>query len=168
MITSANLEDVLAIEQLINSAYRGETSKLGWTTEAHLLQGNRIEAQEIIELLQQQENSLLLYTKEGRIMGCVLLVNKTDQLYLGMLTVSPLDQNSGIGKELLKAAQKHALVLGLPKLSMTVISSREELIQWYKRHGFRDTGKREPFPLNGTDAIIGSEPLEFMVLEKLI
>ena len=84
-----------------------------------------------------------------------------------MLTVSPELQNSGIGKKLLQKAEEHALSLNLPKIAMTVISIREELIVWYNRHGFMDTGVREPFPLNGTDAVI-SEPLEFIVLEKIL
>lgn len=85
-----------------------------------------------------------------------------------MLTVSPELQNSGIGKKLLQKAEEHALSLNLPKIVMTVISIREELIAWYNRHGFINTGVREPFPLNGTDAIISQQPLEFIVLEKNI
>jgi len=168
MITKATLEDLSALEKLINSAYRGETSKQGWTTEANLLEGKRITEDELAETIQSKKNTILKFTKNGQIMGCVLLVEKKNQLYLGMLTVSPDLQNSGIGKKLLQEAEVHALVLGLPKIIMTVISIREELIAWYKRHGYVDTGAREPFPLNGTDAIIAKQPLEFIVMEKII
>jgi ribosomal protein S18 acetylase RimI-like enzyme len=168
MITIATLEDVISLEKLINSAYRGETSKKGWTTEANLLEGKRITVDELIEIIKNKENTILKYTENNQIIGSVLLVNKGNKLYLGMLTVSPELQNSGIGKKLLHEAEVHALALGLPKIVMTVISIREELIAWYNRHGFEDTGVREPFPLNTTDAIIANQPLEFIVMEKII
>ncbi|WP_281225796.1 GNAT family N-acetyltransferase [Flavobacterium aquiphilum] len=168
MITIATLEDISALEKLVNSAYRGETSKQGWTTEAELLSGKRITEDELSEIIKNKENTILKFTDNKTIIGCVLLVNKGNKIYLGMLTVSPNLQNSGIGKQLLKAAEVHALSLNLHKIVMTVISIREELIAWYKRHGFVDTGAREPFPLNGTDAVTHGQPLEFIVLEKTI
>jgi ribosomal protein S18 acetylase RimI-like enzyme len=168
MITTATLEDVTALEKLINSAYRGETSKLGWTTEAHLLQDKRITVDELSETINNKDNTILKFTSNNTIIGCVLLVNKGNKLYLGMLTVSPELQNSGIGKKLLQKAEEHALKLSLPKIVMTVISIREELIAWYNRHGFVDTSVREPFPLNDTDAVISRQPLEFIVLEKKV
>jgi ribosomal protein S18 acetylase RimI-like enzyme len=166
MFTTATLKDIIALEKLINSAYRGETSKQGWTTEADLLQGKRITTNELSEIIKNEENKILRYTEQNIIIACVLLTNKTDKLYLGMLTVSPELQNNGIGKKLLLEAEKQAMSLGFPKIVMTVVSIREELIAWYKRHGFVDTRVREPFPLNDTDAIIGEQPLEFIVLEK--
>lgn len=168
MITIATLEDVTSLEKLINSAYRGETSKQGWTTEANLLKGERITVDELSETIQNKENTILKFSKNNTIIGSVLLSNKGNKLYLGMLTVSPELQNSGIGKKLLQEAEVYALSLGLPKIVMTVISVREELIAWYNRHGFVDTGIREPFPLNDTDAIISKRPLEFIVLEKIL
>lgn len=168
MITIATLEDVSALEKLINSAYRGETSKLGWTTEANLLSGKRITEDELSEIIENEENTIYKFTNNNKIIGCVLLVNKKDNLYLGMLTVSPKLQNSGIGKQLLKRAETHALTLGLPKIVMSVISIREELIAWYNRYGFLDTEKREPFPLNDTDAVIFKQPLEFIIMEKIL
>lgn len=168
MITAAILKDVLELEKLINSAYRGETSKLGWTTEANLLKGKRVDSEELIQILENKENTILKYTDKNTIIGCVLLENKRDKLYLGMLTVSPKLQNSGIGKQLLKAAEIHAIQLHLPKIEMTVISIRKELIAWYNRHGFVATDKRTPFPFNDTDINISSQPLEFIHLEKTL
>ncbi|WP_348797058.1 GNAT family N-acetyltransferase [Flavobacterium adhaerens] len=168
MIAVATLEDIYALEKLINSAYRGETSKLGWTTEANLLQDKRTTIDELGNILMNDNNTILKVIKENTIIACVLLTNKSDKLYLGMLTVLPKLQNSGIGKELLNEAKKYAIQLSLPKITMTVISVRKELIAWYNRHGFVDTGIRESFPLNGTDAIISKEPLEFIILEKKI
>lgn len=168
MITKATLKDVSALNQLINSAYRGETSKKGWTTEANLLEGLRTTEQELTETIQDKKNTILKFTQNEQIIGCVLLIEKEQQLYLGMLTVSPDLQNSGIGKQLLHQAETQALALGLPKIVMTVISVREELIAWYKRNGYQETGAREPFPASHAHSAIAKEPLEFIVLEKKI
>ncbi|MBG6111889.1 ribosomal protein S18 acetylase RimI-like enzyme [Flavobacterium sp. CG_9.10] len=168
MITRATLEDVSSLNKLINSAYRGESSKKGWTTEANLLEGLRTTEQELTETIANPKNTILKFTENNAIIGCVLLIEKAQQLYLGMLTVSPELQNSGIGKKLLQQAEIHALALGLPKIVMTVISVREELISWYKRNGYIDTGAREPFPASDVHIPITEQPLEFIVLKKKI
>ena len=168
MITKVAIEDVASLNKLINSAYRGESSKKGWTTEANILEGKRTTEDELIEIIQDQKNTILKYSENNEIIGCVLLVEKEDELYLGMLTVSPVLQNSGIGKKLMEQAEIYTSDLGLSKIVMTVISVREELISWYKRKGFVDTGAREPFPARDVFSQTANEPLEFMVLEKRI
>lgn len=168
MIKKATAEDVSSLNQLINSAYRGESSKKGWTTEANILEGKRTTEAELTEIIQDKKNTILKYSKNNQIIGCVLLVEKEDRLYLGMLTVSPELQNSGIGKKLMQQAEIQASALGLSKIVMTVISVREELISWYKRNGYVDIGAREPFPVSDVFSQISNEPLEFMVLEKRI
>ncbi len=168
MITKATVEDVSTLNKLINSAYRGESSKKGWTTEADLLEGGRTTEKELTEIIEDKKKTILKFTKNNYIIGCVLLIEKKNQLYLGMLTVSPELQNSGIGKKLLQQSEIYALELGLSKISMTVISVREELISWYKRHGYADTGVRKPFPVSEVYSQTTDEPLEFMLLEKRI
>ncbi|MBS7233056.1 GNAT family N-acetyltransferase [Flavobacterium psychroterrae] len=168
MITKATLQDIPALTTLINSAYRGETSKKGWTTEAHLLEGKRTTEEELKEIIQDPKNTFLKFTENDKIIGSVLLVVKEHQLYVGMLTVSPELQNSGIGKKMLAEAENHANALGLSTLIMTVVSVRSELIAWYKRHGYVQTGEREPFPSSDIHINISNEPLEFIYLEKKI
>jgi ribosomal protein S18 acetylase RimI-like enzyme len=168
MITKSTIEDVSLLNTLINSAYRGESSKKGWTTEANILKGLRTTEQELTETIQNTKNTILKFTDNNQIIGCVLLVEKEQELYLGMLTVSPELQNSGVGKKLLQQAELHALELGLPKIIMTVISVRDELIAWYKRNGYEDTGAKEPFPASDVHIPITEVPLEFIVLEKRV
>jgi ribosomal protein S18 acetylase RimI-like enzyme len=91
---------------------------------------------------------------------------KEQELYLGMLTVSPELQNSGLGKKLLQQAEVHAQALGLPKIVMTVISPGE-LIAWYKRHGYIDNGEKNLFSKRYS-YFNRKQPLEFIVLEKKI
>ena len=167
MITKATIEDVKALNNLVNSAYRGESSKKGWTYEADLLGGIRITEEELTDTIQKTDTIILKYTDNQAIIACMMLVEKADKLYLGMLTVSPELQGRGIGKQLLKQAEIIAKEKRLSKIGMTVISARQELIDWYKRHGYEETGEREPFIL---DYHFG-EPkqfLEFIVMEKVI
>ncbi|KQB37349.1 GNAT family N-acetyltransferase [Flavobacterium aquidurense] len=168
MITKATLQDIPSLLTLINSAYRGETSKKGWTTEAHLLEGKRTTEDELTAMILDPKNSFLKFTENDKIIGSVLLVEKEHQLYVGMLTVSPELQNAGIGKKMLAEAEIHAKTLGLSTLSMTVVSVRSELIAWYKRHGYVETGEREPFPSSDIHINISDKPLEFIFLEKKI
>lgn len=168
MITKATVADIPALNILINLAYRGESSKKGWTTEADLLEGKRTTEEELIQIIEDPKNTILKFTEDDKIIGSVLLAEKEQQLYLGMLTVSPELQNSGIGKKMLAEAENHAKKLGLSSIIMTVISVREELIAWYKRHGYIDTGKREAFPESHIHVTVSEEPLEFIFFEKKI
>ena len=166
MITQATIADAAELSALINSAYRGETSKKGWTTEADLLEGTRTSEEELISIIASSNHYILKFIRDEKIIGSVLLIAKKEVLYLGMLTVSPELQNSGIGKQLLQAAEQLAQQLELSRIQMTVIGIRKELLAWYMRNGYEDTGVREPFPFGEGDKALTSEPLDFIVLEK--
>ena len=166
MITQATIADAAELSALINSAYRGETSKKGWTTEADLLEGTRTSEEELISIIASSNHYLLKFIRDEKIIGSVLLIAKKEVLYLGMLTVSPELQNSGIGKQLLQAAEQLAQQLELSRIQMTVIGIRKKLLAWYMRNGYEDTGVREPFPFGEGDKALTSEPLDFIVLEK--
>ncbi len=168
MISKAVVEDAPALDKLVNSAYRGDSSRQGWTTEADLLDGTRTDAAAIAELIQRQGTILLKYVEENEILGCVELRNQDSKLYLGMLTVKPHLQGKGIGKELLNAAEAEAKNQQCTSIFMTVISVRKELIDWYLRHGYQLTGERKPFAFNDPRFGQPKMKLEFIVLEKKI
>jgi ribosomal protein S18 acetylase RimI-like enzyme len=163
--TSADIDKLIP---LVNSAYRGEASKKGWTTEANIIQGeSRVDAVSLQEMLNDPNAVILTYRNENEILGCVYLQKQNTDLYLGMFSVNPELQGSGIGKKLLNAAEEHARNKGCNAIVMTVISVRHELIAWYERNGYHDTGERKPFP---DDEKFGKplQPLTFIVLKKQI
>ncbi len=164
--TNYNVDTIVS---LLNSAYRGESSKAGWTTEAHLIGGNvRANAQQVANVIAMQNSVVLLYTNENEdTIGCVNLQIHKHGIYLGMFSVQPALQGAGIGKKLLKAAEEFALTNGVNRVYMTVIDKRTELIDWYKRNGYKDTGERKPFL---EDGITGNhlQPLQFAYLEKFL
>ncbi len=167
-IDFATVVDIAAIKDLLNNAYRGEESKQGWTTEADLIAGDTRTDEATIEQVMQQSGSVfLVYKDEQKIIGCVNLQQHDDRLYLGMFSVSPQLQGGGIGKQILLAAEEYATHLQKKAIYMSVISLRTDIINWYMRHGYADTGERKPFV---EDDITGKHlrPLEFMIMEKSI
>lgn len=165
-ISKATLEDVPQLASLINSAYRGEHSKKGWTTEADLLDGLRTDEDRLEKMISKQSAVILKCCNEDHLLqGCVYLERKTNKMYLGMLTVSPLEQAKGIGNKLLFAAEKYAADQKCSAIEMTVISVRHELIRWYRKHGYFETGETRPFPADEKFGI-PKQPLEFVVLQK--
>jgi ribosomal protein S18 acetylase RimI-like enzyme len=165
-ISIATIDNIPTIKTLLDSAYRGEDSKKGWTTEAHLIAGDqRTTTEDLQETIQKEGSVLLVYLHDKRIAGCVNLQKNETKVYLGMLSVSPDIQGKGIGKQLLAAAEEYAKQLNCVSVYMTVISVRHELIAWYQRYGYTDTGKRKAFEEDGKSGK-HLQKMEFMVLEK--
>jgi ribosomal protein S18 acetylase RimI-like enzyme len=167
-IIKATLADVPELNILINSAYRGEGSKKGWTTESDLIDGIRIDEPMLIDYLNNEAITILKYVNdEGKIIGTVYLEVKGDRLYLGMFSVAPTLQNGGVGRALIEEAEVLARQLGLHIISMTVIRSRKELISWYERRGYVFTGEIQPFHDHGR---FGSPKtlIELIVMEKSV
>jgi N-acetylglutamate synthase-like GNAT family acetyltransferase len=167
-VTVANKNDISRLVKLINSAYRGEASKKGWTTEADLLEGDlRTDIPSLTELMNKPGALLLKYTTaEDIISGCVFLEKQERGIYLGMLSVSPMKQATGIGKLIMQAAETHARQNNCSTIFMKVISLRLELIRWYEKQGFHKTDEMQPY----TDIKFGTpkQPVEFIVLQKYI
>lgn len=168
IIEQAITEDAAELSQLVNSAYRGESSKQGWTTEADLLDGTRTDSAAIADLISEPSTYVLKYVEEKKIIACVELKCEENKLYLGMLSVKPGLQNKGIGKKLLTAAEEFAQSKRISSIFMTVISVRTELIDWYIRHGYQPTGERKPFAFSDPRFGQPKTELEFIVLEKLM
>jgi len=167
-ITPLKYDGVDELVGLVNSAYRGEDSKKGWTTEADLIEGSlRIDADSVKELMKKEGTTILTCSDGITLLGCVNLQQEGDGIYLGMLSVSPNAQGLGIGKKLLEASELHAKAVGCNFIFMTVIDVRHELIAWYERHGYARTGEKKPFPVDET---FGKprQPLVFDVLKKII
>lgn len=166
-IAIATEADIAAIRDLLNVSYRGEASKKGWTTEAELIAGEtRADESMVLKVMQQPGSVFLKYTNDQQqIIACVNLQQHDKKIYLGMFSVAPHLQGAGIGKQILKASEEYALHVKCSSIYMSVISLRTELINWYQRHGYADTGKRIPFE---EDGITGThlQKLEFMVMEK--
>ena len=153
---------------LVQSAYRGEISRKGWTTEADLLGGQRTDADEIASVLRDPAAQMVLAYNDSQILGCVLLRDEKGTAYIGMLAIRPEQQAQGLGRQLLQQAEQIAAgEFKAQRARMTVIIQRENLISWYVRRGYRITNQREPFPYGNPRFGLPKRPdLQFVVLEK--
>ncbi len=157
-----------AISNLVNSAYRGDSSRAGWTTEADLLEGQRTDESDVRALIEADDSMILLCLRDDEIVGSVHL-KKVDEetAYLGMFVVNPGLQGAGIGKQFLQAAETSARqAWGISKMTMTVITLRHELIAFYERRGYRRTGQFIPFPAESGASVPRVANLRLEKLEK--
>lgn len=160
-ITPAAPADASALKDLLEAAYRGDSARAGWNHEADILDDERIGRAELDALLADPAVTILTARDGEALIGCVAVTCKDSALgYLGMLCVLPTLQSGGLGRRLLDAAEDHARELGLAAMEMTVIDSRDALIAWYERRGYRHTGETRPFP------VLRDPPVTFVVLEK--
>ena len=156
------------VAALVNSAYRGDSSRAGWTTEADLLGGQRTDSGAISLLIEDENAQLLLAVRATEIIGSVHLqrVDATT-VYLGMLVIKPVLQGQGLGNRLMQAAETWAYKeWDSRRAEMQVITLREELIAYYERRGYRRTGEIRPFPSEPEFGLPKVEALQFAVLEK--
>ena len=149
-IEPAKLKHAESLVELINGTYRGESSRLGWTTEADLLEGLRTDLADITRLLTSSDSMILIAEQDQQLIGSVHLQrNGGDYAQLGMLSVKPTLQNKGIGRQLISAAEIIAQQQwGVSYMRMAVIPCREQLIAYYQRRGYVRTGETIPFPVN--------------------
>ncbi|MEW1645335.1 MULTISPECIES: GNAT family N-acetyltransferase [unclassified Streptomyces] len=139
--------DVDALVVLIESAYRGDASRAGWTTEADILEGQRTDPEGVLAVIKSDDSRLLAVEREGRVVACCQLEHRGEHAYFGMFAVSPRLQGAGLGKVIIAEAERTAReTWGVREMHMTVISVRDDLIAWYERRGYRRTGRMTPFP----------------------
>jgi predicted N-acetyltransferase YhbS len=165
----ATAADIDAVVALVNSAYRGDSSRAGWTTEADILGGQRTDAAEISRLVSEYDSAIMLCTCDSGLIGSVHLYRvDAAKSYMGMLVIKPVLQGQGLGHRFMTEAERFASTKwGASRMRMQVISLRKELIAYYERRGYRRTGETMPFP--ASDPRFGLpkvEGLMFEILEK--
>ena len=160
--------DVPAVVALVESAYRGDASRAGWTTEADFLEGRRTDDDEVRSLIDRERGMMLLAEEAGTLVACANVAEEDGAGYFGMFSVRPTLQGGGIGKQVIAEAERIVREdWRLPAMRMTVIDVRDELIAFYERRGYVRTGIKKPFPYG--DPRFGQprrDDLQFEVLEK--
>lgn len=163
-IRPAVAADIPALHALIERGYRGESAKAGWTHEADLLSGQRTDRVELATIVAGPRSTVLLAFDDAVLVGCVqLMLTAPGTAYLGMLTVDPVRQAAGLGRQLIAAAEAEAVRrFGAERIEMTVISRRSELLAYYERRGYARTGEIRPFPVKvdpPLDMVVMARPL---------
>ncbi|KWT57554.1 GCN5 family acetyltransferase [Streptomyces albus subsp. albus] len=167
---AATEADVPALVALIESAYRGDASREGWTTEADLLEGQRTDPEGVAAVVGAPDSVLLVAENAGETVACCQLEHRGDHVYFGMFAVRPGLQGGGLGKVVMAEAERTARARwNAAEMRMTVIRQRSDLIAWYERRGYRRTGTMFPFPYGDERFGIPRRPdLEFELLVKTL
>lgn len=166
--------DVDALVALVESAYRGDASKQGWTTEADMLGGRRTGPDDIRACIDRPRSVILIAERPAdagnELLACAHVAEEDGAGYFGMFSVRPTLQGSGIGKLVIAQAERLAREdWNLPAMRMTVIDIRDELIAFYERRGYRRTGIKKPFPYGDERfGVPKRDDLRFEVLEKAL
>ncbi|MFI8341061.1 GNAT family N-acetyltransferase [Streptomyces sp. NPDC085639] len=164
---SAVEADVPELVDLVESAYRGDASRAGWTTEADYLDGQRTDPDGVRAVIAAPDGVLLVVERAGELVACCQLEHRDDHVYFGMFAVRPGLQGGGLGKEILAEAERRAREnWGAKEMRMTVVNVREELIAYYVRRGYRRTGELSPFPYG--DARFGVPLRDDLAFELLV
>lgn len=171
VIRSAVLADAATIADLLNRAYRGESSRAGWTTEADLIDGLRTTPREITELIQQPNIALLVGEIAQELVATIccecIEVDGHYKAKLGMIAVKPTLQNQGLGKQMILAAEAQARSQwSVQRYCMAVVTVRDTLIAFYQRLGYQPTGLVQPFPYASDLWQVKVDGLQFEYFEK--
>lgn len=171
MFSHIDDDDIPAVVALMNRAYRGHGASAGWSTETGYIAGDRTtEALVRADLRDKKDAALLKWeaVPGAALRACVWLEPVGDGIwYLGSLAIDPDQQNSGLGRVVLAAAEDWARQRGATRIRMSVVNVRDALIAWYGRRGYERTGETTPFPYD--DTRFGTplrDDLAFVILEK--
>lgn len=162
--------DAAIIQPLVKSAYRGDSSRKGWTTEADLLNDERISEASVVDKINNPDGAILLaYDEASQLAACCEVASKGDGIgYFGLFAVDPDRQAGGFGKLVLAEAERYFKEsLDVKTIEMWVIWTRKELIEWYLRRGYVMTDRKQEFPygqlVNGAAL---RDDLHFVILTK--
>ncbi|WP_298194617.1 GNAT family N-acetyltransferase [Novosphingobium sp.] len=156
--------DAPAVRALIESGYRGDSARRGWSNEADLLEGDRTTPAEVAAMLAAPEKRVLLAEQDGALVGTVAVTDLgSARAYMGLLCIDPDRQAGGLGRALVREVEVLAArEFGARTMELIVVDVREELIAWYERRGYTRTGELRPFPLPM------DVPYQMVVLERAL
>lgn len=148
----AESADINTLVSLINAAF---------LVERFFIEGDRINAEAVRKLMLTGE-FLIAHDDDG-ISGCVYVEPHGDRAYLGLLSVDPSRQRSGLGSRLVASAEGHARASGINYMDLRIVNLRQELPEFYRRLGYWATGTA-PFPPDVTT----KQPCHFVNMSKAL
>jgi ribosomal protein S18 acetylase RimI-like enzyme len=155
---TAQISDIQKLVDLINSAYRQHQGN-SWTSEVEIVTGDRINVEQLLQTLADDHFKLFVVEYAKETVACIGLTFHSSEVEIGTFCITPRIQNQGIGKQVLDFAESYIgdnLLLEYPDLKhfvMWVLSVRHELIAYYQRRGYQQTGRIEDYPLHANVGI---------------
>jgi N-acetylglutamate synthase-like GNAT family acetyltransferase len=148
----ATKADCDSLATLINRSYRGESAHQGWTNENEIVSGQRTNTQKVSDIIANDKSVFLMFFGEADhiLKGCVNLLHKPESntACLNTFAVRPDLQSRGYGKFILSVAENYVMSnWNVEIMELNVIIQRPELVSYYNRRGYIDTGHHETFPI---------------------
>ncbi|KAK7429468.1 hypothetical protein QQZ08_004060 [Neonectria magnoliae] len=165
----ATLDDAPQLQPMVEAAFRSEDSRKDWTADMVLSDNFRIDIEEIIKKIVQPNSATLMATDDNDVLVGSISVFKLnpDVARLSLLAVDQKYQRRGVGRRILTYGEDYCRrVWGVKTFGLNVLSTREQLISWYVRRGYRRTGETTPFPYDLMKGRPLPEGLMFIELEK--
>lgn len=150
-IRVATSADAARITEVINAAFR--------IVEAFFIDSNRITEAEVEESL--TKGDFLLAENGEKLLGCVYVEMRGTRSYLGLLSVDPECQQSGLGSLLMNEAERYCRERGSQFMDILIIHLREDLPLFYKKRGYTENGT-SPFPADVETRV----PVHFINMSK--
>jgi GNAT superfamily N-acetyltransferase len=156
----ARAGDAAAIVAVVNAANSGAAGASGWTHEAGLFEGQRIDVAEVLEHLAVPGSAFVLCFDGQEIVGCAYLKEVRSAAYMGLLAVRPLLQARGLGSALIAECERVARdAWQCPAMLISVMTShRPELTAFYERRGFARTGRFKKLERRQAHKVAGLSP----------
>jgi len=151
-IRQAGDSDVEALTRLINAAF---------VVERVVFDSDRVDTLGVRAYM--QKGTFLVAEDARSLVGCVYLELRSDRGNLGLLSVDPPLQGLGLGRLLVEAAEDFARKTGARMMDLRVISARAELLPFYRRAGYQETGTA-PFAPDLTAKV----PSHYILMSKLL
>jgi|SRR5687768_730392 len=150
-IRVANSSDAEKITAVINAAFR--------IAEGFFVDGNRIT---LAEVRQSLTTGVFLVAEDANgIAGCVYLEPRGERAYLGLLSVDPSRQQSGLGSRLMTAGEAYCRARGARFMDIYIVNLRTELPAFYEHRGYVQNGTT-PFPPD----VPTKQPCHFINMSK--
>lgn len=158
-----NLDEIV---ELVNAAYRGASGPRRWTTEAHLVQGDRLQKVDLERQVSSGEIALYAGYRDARPVCCIALKRDGEVTEFGMFAVDPGLHGLGLGKQLLDMAESKARPYsGIFQVS--VVTQNADLIRFYERRGYCRTGQTLAYPVGQRVGEPIIEDISLTVLQKM-
>ncbi len=168
-LRTATEPDAASIAQLVNETYRPQSGNAGWTHEAHLVSGNRTSAEQVAEAISKPDSVILAGIKDSKIVACIHVAKNGDDSHIGLFAVDPALQGAGAGKQLLDHAESYAAAhFNAKRLVMLVLSARNDLLSFFLRRGYLQTGDAIDYPSTAGVGIPMHANLKVELLNKSI
>lgn len=146
----AELADLESVKALINLAFQ---------VERFFIEGDRINIDSARHLA--AKGKFILADDRAGLAGCIYVELRGNRAYLGLLSVDPSRQRSGIGSQLVEAAEEHCRSAGCRFVDLRIVNLRKELSAFYRRIGYREAGT-SPF----TPGVVTKFPCYFVEMTK--